>query len=187
MRSRPGIAVLLLAAAAAALFWLRPWESVDPSPEPLAPGERTPPAPATLEGRRAAAPSEAPPAEKKPATTKAPTDLRPRTVPEVPRSTTTLRGRVVDADGRAVAGADVIAYRLPTPDEAHSNRTATHLGPGMVFWVPVNARGKTGDDGRFELAVPDTGLLVQVYAPLGIGWTGEVASPADPLEVALER
>src|SRR5262245_56723591 len=137
MRSRRLFAVLLLAAAAAALLWLRPWESGDPSPEPLAPGERTVPERARSAGRGVAPPSREGMGyrEVQPGDTRAPSPPPDTiTIPAVPTLSGRLRGRAVDMEGRAIEGASVLAFRPPTAGEMHPDRQPGDTGASTVFW-----------------------------------------------------
>ena len=115
----------------------------------------------------------------------------------------TVKGRVVDPDGKPIAGATVVAseYLAPTTD---TNENNGRVGDGHWPWMRnVLDRKVTDDDGRFTMAVvPDTAdraiyrepadrgniAVVLAQAPgFGPGWWSKLADLPEGHPIRLVR
>lgn len=116
--------------------------------------------------------AEAPPADEKKMTPAVPR----KPAEPVGRQDMSVRGRVLDADGKALAGAKLFLSRVKKGE------------PITARDIVLDLVGAAGPDGRFQLTVKPTGtprLYLVAYAPgFGVDWI-EIASGKTPAETTL--
>lgn len=161
---------VLIAATIALLVWLALREEPAPAPPP----RTATPAPVAAEPPRhekEAPRARAKPVEETPPAADAATPATPTTPPPPPTTGPTLTGRVVDADGRPVAGARVVSH----PDELRKAAELAKAGAeGSRSFV-----GTSDADGRFAVPIDPKGvqLILTASADAGIGQAA--AGPKD--------